>query len=189
VVGTPAGGWGWAPLAVRGGWAAHRDQGVDGGGAADHLAARIVEAAAVEPLLRLGLEHPVRARIADGEEVADRDVEPDPVVVAAGFEQQHARCWIGGEPVRQHAAGRARADDDVVVLTFEWRCVGHGIEGPLDRESSWHSKWTLTLESASADEHHFKERFRAQRDSLAPRSGEPGEGLAASERIVAALPL
>src|SRR5262249_7318837 len=70
--------------------------------------------------------------------------------------QQHARCWIGGEPVRQHAAGRARAHDDVVVLTFEWRCVGHGIEGPLDRESSWHSKWTLTLESASADEHHLR---------------------------------
>src|SRR5262249_20571474 len=102
-------------------------------------AARIVEAAAVEPRLRLGLEHPVRARIADGEEVTHRDVEPDPIVVAAGFEQQHARSRIGGEAVRQQAAGRARADDNVVVLAFEWRCGGHGIEGLPIPESSWHS--------------------------------------------------
>src|SRR5262249_35790666 len=114
-----------APVVVIGGLAAHVDHGVDGRGAADHLAARIVEAAAVEPLLRLGLEHPVRARVADGEEVAHRDVEPDQIVLAAGFEQQHARSRIGGEPVRQHAAGRPRADDDVVVFAFEWCCLGH----------------------------------------------------------------
>ena len=88
--------------------------------AADHLAARIVQRAAVEPRLGLGLEHPVGARIADREQVADRDVKPDPVVLAAGFEQQHAVLRVGREPVGQHAAGRARADDDVVVLAFDF---------------------------------------------------------------------
>ena len=57
--------------------------------AADHLAARIVQRAAVQARLGLGLEHPVRARIADGEQIADRNVEPDPVVLAAGLQQQH----------------------------------------------------------------------------------------------------
>src|SRR4029077_18953962 len=94
----------------------------------DHLAARIVEAAAVEPLLRLGLEHPVRARIADGEEIDDRDVEPDPAVLAAGLEQQHARRRVGGETVRQQATGRAGADDDVVILAFRRRYLGHGFQ-------------------------------------------------------------
>ena len=127
VVPAPAGKPELAPVIVVGGLTAHIDHGVDGGGAADHLAAGIVEAAAVEPFLRLGLEHPVRARIADGEEIADRDVEPDPVVHAAGFEQQHAHSGVGGKSIRQHAAGRARADDDVVVFAFDRRCGGHAI--------------------------------------------------------------
>ncbi len=91
-------------MIVVGGLTAHVDHGVDGGGAADHLAAGIVEAAAVEPRFRLGLEHPVRARIADGEEIADRDVEPNPVVHAPGFEQEHAHSGVGGKTVRQHGA-------------------------------------------------------------------------------------
>ena len=32
-----------------------------------------------------------------------------------GFEQEHARAFVLAQPVREHAAGRARADDDVVV--------------------------------------------------------------------------
>ena len=95
VVPAPAGEPELAPVIVVRRLPAHIDHGVDGGGASDHLAAGIVETAAVEPFLRLGLEHPVRARIADGEEIADRDVEPDPVVHAAGFEQQHAHSCIG----------------------------------------------------------------------------------------------
>ena len=101
VIGTPAGEPKLAPMIVVRRLAAHIDHGVDRGRPADHLAARIIEAAAVEALLRLGLEHPVRARIADGEKIPDGDVEPDPIVLAAGFEQQHARCRIGGEAVRQ----------------------------------------------------------------------------------------
>src|SRR5262249_25780434 len=83
------------------------------------LAARVVEAAAVEPGLGFRLEHPVGARIADRKKVADRDVEPDPVVRPARLQHQHARLRIGAEPVRQHAAGRTRAHDDVVVIAVD----------------------------------------------------------------------
>jgi hypothetical protein len=119
VVPSPAGEAELAPVIVVGGLAAHIDHGVDGGRAADHLAAGIVQAAAVEAVLRLGLEHPVRTRIADGEEIADRDVVPDPIVAPAGLQQQHARIRPGRQPVRQHAAGRAGADDDIVVIAVD----------------------------------------------------------------------
>ncbi|MHC2685693.1 hypothetical protein ACVJDU_007257 [Bradyrhizobium diazoefficiens] len=82
-------------MVVIGGLSAHRDHGVDRRAAADHLAAGIGQRAAVQARLGLGLEHPVRARIADREEVADRNVEPDPVVVAAGFENEDAIFRIG----------------------------------------------------------------------------------------------
>src|SRR6266404_4877337 len=51
VIGSPAGKPELAPMVIVRGLPAHVDHGVDGGRAADHLAARIVEAAAVEPLL------------------------------------------------------------------------------------------------------------------------------------------
>ncbi len=105
VVPRPAGQTQLAPVVVVAGLPAHIDHGVDRRRAADHLAARIIQAAAVEARLGFGLEHPVRARIADGEQIADRDVIPDPVVAAAGFEQQHAIARIGRQAVRQHAAG------------------------------------------------------------------------------------
>src|SRR5579872_1899083 len=79
------------PMIVVRRLAAHRDHGIDGRAAADDLAARIAQATAVQAGLALGLEHPVRARIANGEEVADWYVEPDPVVVATGLQDQHAR--------------------------------------------------------------------------------------------------
>ena len=125
VVPAPAGEAELAPVIVVGGLAAHVDHGVDGGRAADHLAARIVQAAAVEAFLGLGLEHPVRARIADGEEIADRDVIPDPIIPPAGLQQQHARIGRSREPVRQHAARGTGADDDVVVIARDGLVV-HG---------------------------------------------------------------
>jgi hypothetical protein len=125
VVPAPAGEAELAPMIIVGGLAAHIDHGVDGGRAADHLAAGIVQAAAVEAFLRLGLEHPVRTRIADGEEIADRDVVPDPVVAPAGLQQQHAGIRRGRQPVRQHAAGRAGTDDDVIVIAVDGLVV-HG---------------------------------------------------------------
>ena len=52
VVIAPAGEAELAPVIVIGGLSAHRDHGVDGGGAADHLAAGIGQRAAVEARLR-----------------------------------------------------------------------------------------------------------------------------------------
>src|SRR5262249_50723007 len=65
------------------------------------------------------------AWIADGEQVADRNVVPDPIVAAARLQQQHAMSGVGGQTVRQHATRRAGADDDVVVVAVERRCFGH----------------------------------------------------------------
>jgi hypothetical protein len=33
------------------------------------------------------------------------------------FQQKHARCAVGGQTVRQHAAGRTGADDDEVEFS------------------------------------------------------------------------
>ena len=112
----PAGQAEARPMVIVGGLATHGDHGVYGGGAAEHLAARIGEGAAIEAGLGHGLEHPVGTRIANGEEVADRDVEPDPVIGAAGLQQEDTVFSGSGKAVGDNAAGRACADDDVVIF-------------------------------------------------------------------------
>ena len=119
VIPAPAGEAELTPMIVVGRLSAHRDHGVDRGRAADHLAAGIRQRAAVQAGFRLGPEHPVRARISDRKQIAHRNVKPDPVVIAAGLQHQHAVLRIGGEPVGHDAAGGARADDDIVEITFE----------------------------------------------------------------------
>ena len=95
--------------------AAHVDHGVDRGAAAQHAPARVMDRAAREVLVGRGLVAPVGARIGDGVEVADRDVDPEPVVLAARLQQQHRHRRIGRQPVGEQAAGAARAGDHVVV--------------------------------------------------------------------------
>src|SRR5262249_33638871 len=85
----PAGEAELTPLVVAAGRPAHIDHGLDRGGSADHLAAGIAQRPTVEPRFGLGLEHPIRARIADREEIADRNVKPDPVVLPAGLEHKN----------------------------------------------------------------------------------------------------
>ncbi len=115
VVPAPAGKAELAPAVIIGRLAAHIDHGVDGRRAADHPAARIGDRAAAQIGLGRGLEHPVGARIADRVEIADRNMEPDPVVAAAGLDDQHAVAGIAAQPIGEHAAGRAGADDDEIV--------------------------------------------------------------------------
>ena len=79
VVPAPAAVARLAPAVVVARLAAHVDHAVDRRAAAEHAAARIVERAAVQAGLGLGLEAPVGARVVLGVEVADRDVDPDPV--------------------------------------------------------------------------------------------------------------
>ena len=118
VVIAPAGQAELAPVIVIGGLSAHRDHGVDGRRAADHLAARVGQRPAVEARFRLCLEHPVGTGISDRKEIADRDVKPDPVVVAAGLQEQYPVVGVGRQPVGHNAAGGPCADDDIVEITF-----------------------------------------------------------------------
>ncbi len=94
------------------------DHPVDAGRAAEHLAAGVVDAAAVQVRLGLGLIFPVVEPAADGEGERRRHVDEHvPAVVrAACLQHKHPGGRIGGEPVRQRAAGRAAAHDHEVVV-------------------------------------------------------------------------
>src|SRR5205807_2440740 len=111
----PAGAAALPPEIVIGRVAAHIDHAVDRAGAAQHLAARLVHAAAFELRLGLALEHPVEARIGEQPAVADRDMDPEKAVLVAGLEQQHTVAAAFAEPGGDGATGRAGAGDDVVV--------------------------------------------------------------------------
>ncbi len=93
---------------------AHVQQPVQRARSAEHPAARPLDAASRDRRIRLGEVAPVELRVVHRLEVADRHVQPQVAVGAAGLEQQHARASVGGQAVREHAARRARADDDVV---------------------------------------------------------------------------
>ena len=84
-----------APEIIVAGLTAHVDHAVDRRTATEHLAAWIVETAPVEAGLLCRLEPPVDPRIAVAVEIADRDVDPHVIVLAAGFEQQHPDIGIG----------------------------------------------------------------------------------------------
>ncbi|MNE27892.1 hypothetical protein D3C80_1213150 [compost metagenome] len=75
------------PAIVVASLAAHVDHAVDGRTATEHLAPWITQGTAIEAGLRLGLETPVGAGIADAIEVAHRNVNPGVVVAPTGFEQ------------------------------------------------------------------------------------------------------
>src|SRR5262249_33651929 len=89
--------------------------GVDRRRAADHLAARAFEPAAVHGRLRLGEVHPVVLAVVEEVGPADRDRDQRVAVPPAGLEQKDARVSVFGEPRGEHAAGGAGADDDEVV--------------------------------------------------------------------------
>jgi hypothetical protein len=100
---------------VVGALAAHVDHRVDRGAPAQYATACVADRAPVEARLGLGLEAPIGARIADRVQVPDRDVDPEVVVLPAGFEQQHARIGSRRQAVRQDATGSPGTDDYVVV--------------------------------------------------------------------------
>src|SRR3546814_11372685 len=62
----------------------------------------------------LRLIAPIGAWIADAIKIADWNMNPDPVVLAAGFEQQHQHVGICRQAIGEYAAGAAATDDDVV---------------------------------------------------------------------------
>ena len=112
--------------------AALEDHAVDAAGAAQHLAAPVKDAPVVHVWLRLGCVAPVVARVADGHGQPRGHVDEDvPQVVAApGLQHQHALVRVRAQAVGQHAARRAAADDDGVVVV--WICHWQSALLPCD---------------------------------------------------------
>src|SRR5207302_2369052 len=102
------------PIVVIGWRAAHIDHAVDRTGAAQNLAARLVQGAAVELRLGLGLEHPIEPRVRVGLRVAERDVDPGIAVGSAGLQQQHAVFPALAEPPGDGATCGARPGHDKI---------------------------------------------------------------------------
>ncbi len=136
VVITPADIAALAPAVVILVLAAHVKQAVDRARSAQHFSARLEHLASAEARLRLGLVHPVDGFFLEQLAVADRHVNPDVGVLRAGFQQQHRMLAVGGEPVGEHAAGRAGADDDVIEFGgFSRPVIVHGLpRSPRDRQ-------------------------------------------------------
>ena len=95
--------------------AAHVSHDVDRGRAAQHLAARVIDAALIDMRLRLAGIVPVPARIVPHLADAQGNVDEPVIVGGSRFEHENAPRGVLAEPRREHAPGRARADDDGVV--------------------------------------------------------------------------
>src|SRR5688572_11186653 len=95
-----------------------------------------------EMLVGLRLITPVGSRVRDGVQIADRDVDPEPVILSAGFNQQHARVRVRRQPVSEYAAGAPCADDDVVPGRHALLCADSrpGYHRARDR-ARWPGPW------------------------------------------------
>ncbi len=103
--------------------AAHVHEAVDRGGAAQALAARRVDPAPAEMRFRFRVVEPVVLLHAHRDRERRGHLDEDRAVRAAVLEQQHAVLAVLGEPVGQHAAGGAGADDhEIEGLSRGHRC-------------------------------------------------------------------
>jgi hypothetical protein len=97
--------------------AALEDHPVDRARAAEHLAARVVDAPPVHQRLGLGLVAPVVEAVAERDRQrgghVDREVELP--VAPPGLEHEHPHRRISAEPISKSAARRASADDHKVI--------------------------------------------------------------------------
>ena len=109
------------PAVVVAAIAARVSHHVDRRRAAQHLAAHRFDVTAVQVGLGVGLVAPVEHAVVVHAPHAERDRDVGMAIPRPGFQQQHARCAIFAQPVGEHAAGGARADDDVVVA-FRSHC-------------------------------------------------------------------
>ena len=97
--------------------AADVDQPVDRARSSEHFAARPQHAPPTQFGERLGLEHPGDLWVEDVSVEPGGDVDPRIAVLTTRLQQQHAGSAVGGQAVRQHAAGRAGADNDEVEFS------------------------------------------------------------------------
>ncbi len=119
VVPAPAGQACIAPSIIVSGLPPHRDHRVDSRRAAQDFPAGIVQRAPVKPGLRCCLKHPVRTRIADGEQIADRNVEPDPIVPATRFKNENAGFRIARQPLGNNTPCRPGAGNDIIIFAVQ----------------------------------------------------------------------
>src|SRR5690606_15158356 len=89
---------------------------VDRARAVDHLAARQRKPAVVRVRLRPRRQPPAELRAHDRGADRRRDPNVGMLLRAARLDQADSMPRILGKPRGQHAAGRARADDDVVEI-------------------------------------------------------------------------
>ncbi len=112
----PAGATLRSPVVIVAGMAADIEHRVDGAGAAEGAAARLVALAAVQARLRHRLIGPVvdpavaRQHGDDAQRRADQDVP----ALAAGLDQANGDIRILAEPRRQRRSGRSAAGDHIV---------------------------------------------------------------------------
>ncbi len=99
---------------------------VDRRRSAQHLAAHRLDPAPVHVRLGLGAVAPVEHAVFVHLAHAERDVDERIEVAPARLDEQHARRSILAQPVGQHAARRASADDDVVVALSHLHAVPSG---------------------------------------------------------------
>ncbi len=102
------------PAVVVVAMAANVDEPVDRARPAQRAAARPVDLATVHPGIGVRLEHPVVDRMEHRLGIPDRHVDPRVAVARARLEEQHRAAGVLGQPVGEHAAGGAAADDDGV---------------------------------------------------------------------------
>ena len=107
------------PLIVVGAVAADIDHRVDRRRAAEPLAARLIADAAVEALLRHGVEGPVVDVAGDHQHECERRRDHPIVVLAAGVQHRHRNVRILRQPPRHRAAARAAAHH------HEVECIRH----------------------------------------------------------------
>ena len=105
--------------------AAHIQHGVDRAGATEGPPARLVAAAAVHLRVALAFQAVVQlARLGHDRHHPRRHLDQRLVVRPASLHQAHAGGRVLAQAGRQHAAGRASTDDDVVESVFK---VGHDV--------------------------------------------------------------
>ena len=92
--------------------------------------------------LGLGGEPPIVVWAIEELHEARRDVDPHRNVGWPGFQQQQLRSRILGEPVGYYTAGRAAADNDVVVISHG---LSPGGEDYCERSARDRSALTATV--------------------------------------------
>ena len=108
-----------APAVVILGLSPDIKQAVQGGGPAQHFAARPFNDPPVEPRIGLGFVAPVDLRIVDRFEVSNRDMYPRIPVATACFKQNHLVLGIRAQAICDHTACRSCADNNKIRFHCE----------------------------------------------------------------------